>query len=39
MGSKIGCLAGFWYHHVVTTSACTHAYCYPLFENGSTTGL
>ena len=38
MGSKAGCLAGFWHHGVTTMSARTHAYRYPLFECGSKTG-
>ena len=29
---KVGCLAGFWHHSVTTTSAHTHAYCYPLLK-------
>ena len=39
MGSKISCLAGFWYHHVTIMGAHMHAFCYPLFESGTRTGL
>ena len=35
MGSKAGCLAGFWHHGVMTMCARMHAYRYPLFESGS----
>ena len=37
--SKIGCLPGFIYHHLVIMSAHTHAHRYPLFESGTKTGL
>ena len=37
MGSKVGCFAGFCHHPVMTTSAHTHAYRYPLFESGTKT--
>ena len=39
MSSKIGCLPGFIYHHLVIMSAHTHAHHYPLFESGTKTGL
>ena len=33
-GSKVGLVAGFCHHHLMTMSAHTHAYHYPLFESG-----
>ena len=33
-GSKVGCFAGFYHHHLMTMSTHTHAYPYPLFEGG-----
>ena len=39
MGPKAGCFAGFCHHYLTTMSAQTHAYCYPLFESGTKTGL
>jgi len=35
MGLKVGCLAGFFHHHVTTMSVHTHAYCYLLYESGT----
>ena len=37
-GLKVGCFAGFCRHPVMTTSAHTYAYRYPLFESGTKTG-
>ena len=34
-GSKVGCFAGFCQHRVMTMSAHTHVYRYPLFESGT----
>lgn len=39
MGLKVGCLAGFLHHYVMIMSVHTHAYHYPLYENGTKTGL
>jgi len=39
MGLKVGCLAGFYHHHVMTTSVYMHAYRHPLYESGTKTGL
>ena len=39
MGPKVGCFAGFCHHRLMTMSAQTHAYHYPLFESGTKTGL
>ena len=36
-GLKAGCLTGF--HCVMNMNVHMHAYCYPLFENASKTGL
>ena len=38
-GPKVGCFAGFCHHHLMATSADTHAYRYLLVENGMKTGL
>ena len=32
MGSKAGCLGGFWHHCVMTMSARMHVYRYPLLD-------
>ena len=39
MGPIVGCFAGFCHHRLTTMSTQTHAYYYPLFENGTKTGL
>jgi len=39
MGLKVGCFAGFYHHHVITTTMHTHVYHYPLYESGTKTGL
>ena len=39
MGLKVGCFAGFCLHRLMTMSAHTHAYCYPLLESGIKTDL
>ena len=31
---KVSCFAGFCHHCLITMSAHTLAYCYPLFESG-----
>ena len=33
MAPEVHCFAGFCHHRLVTTSAHTHAYHYPLFES------
>ena len=38
-GSKVDCLVSFFHHPVMTMSAFTHAYRYPLFDSGTKTGL
>jgi len=38
-GLKVGCLVGFYYHHVMTSSVHMHAYCCPLYESGTKTSL
>ena len=39
MGPKVGCFAGFCHYRLMTMSAHTHAYHYPLVESGTKTGL
>ena len=39
MGPKVCCFAGFCHHRLTIMSAHTHAYRYPLVENGMKTGL
>ena len=39
MGLKVDCFVGFFHYPVTTISAFMHAYCCPLFENGTKTGL
>ena len=39
MGPKVGCFAGFCHHRLTAMSAHTHAYCYPLVESRTKTGL
>ena len=36
---KVGCLAGFIHHSLMTMSTLTHVYNYPLFESGIKAGL
>ena len=38
-GPKVGCFADFCHHRLMTMSAHTHEYRYPLFESGTKTGL
>ena len=38
-GPKVDCFAGFCQHCLMTMSVQTHAYCYPLCESGTKTGL
>ena len=39
MGPDVGYFTGFCDHRLMTMSAHTHVYRYPLFESGMKTGL
>ena len=34
MGLKVDCFVGYFHHSLMTMSAITYVYCYPLFESG-----
>ena len=38
-GPKVGCFAGFCHHRLMTMSAYTHVYRYPLVVGETKTGL
>ena len=39
MSPEVGCFSGFCHHRLTTMSAHTYAFCYPLVESGTKTGL
>ena len=39
MGQKVGCFTGFCHDRLTAMGVLTHAYRYPLVENGTNTGL